>query len=180
MIMKFLYWYWSSCVYCLTLKSNIYVCFAKARVHFQHSAELLSRLVKVEANYSLQLYPDEGHILREPRSVQHFQRTVVNYLQTCLKHSVLLDPVEDEDEEDDWAQSPLPSIWKDSQRTVRHLMHYLGSDYQAQEHRSGDQAHQITSYDFWKNWCTVKPCCTQLFLLFYCPHLFTKFTWWMD
>uniref|UniRef100_A0A3B5B776 Inactive dipeptidyl peptidase 10-like n=1 Tax=Stegastes partitus TaxID=144197 RepID=A0A3B5B776_9TELE len=71
------------------------------RVHFQHSAELLSRLVKVEANYSLQLYPDEGHILREPRSIQHFQRTVVNYLQTCLKHSALIDIVEDEEEEDD-------------------------------------------------------------------------------
>ncbi|XP_023144822.2 inactive dipeptidyl peptidase 10 [Amphiprion ocellaris] len=74
---------------------------ADARVHFQHSAELLSRLVKVEANYSLQLYPDEGHILREPRSIQHFQRTVVNYLQTCLKHSAVLDLVEDEEEEDD-------------------------------------------------------------------------------
>uniref|UniRef100_A0A665W652 Dipeptidyl-peptidase 6b n=1 Tax=Echeneis naucrates TaxID=173247 RepID=A0A665W652_ECHNA len=74
---------------------------ADARVHFQHSAELLSRLVKVEANYSLQLYPDEGHVLRELRSIQHFQRTVVNYLQTCFKHSVLLDPIEDEEEEDD-------------------------------------------------------------------------------
>lgn len=74
---------------------------ADARVHFQHSAELLSRLVKVEANYSLQLYPDEGHILREPRSIKHFQRTVVNYLQTCLKHRPLLDPIEDEEEEDD-------------------------------------------------------------------------------
>ncbi|XP_067384228.1 inactive dipeptidyl peptidase 10 isoform X3 [Channa argus] len=69
---------------------------ADARVHFQHSAELLSRLVKVEGNYSLQLYPDEGHILREPRSTQHFQRTMVNYLQNCLKHGVLLDTTEDE------------------------------------------------------------------------------------
>uniref|UniRef100_A0A672JJJ0 Dipeptidyl-peptidase 6b n=1 Tax=Salarias fasciatus TaxID=181472 RepID=A0A672JJJ0_SALFA len=74
---------------------------ADGEVHFQHSAELLSRLVKVEANYSLQLYPDEGHVLREPRSVQHFQRTVVNYLQTCLKHSALLDLEEDDEEEDD-------------------------------------------------------------------------------
>uniref|UniRef100_A0A8C3AED8 Uncharacterized protein n=1 Tax=Cyclopterus lumpus TaxID=8103 RepID=A0A8C3AED8_CYCLU len=70
-------------------------------VHFQHSAELLSRLVKVEANYSLQLYPDEGHVLREAHSIQHFQRTVVNYLQSCLKHSILLDPIEDDEEEDD-------------------------------------------------------------------------------
>ncbi|XP_034029343.1 inactive dipeptidyl peptidase 10 [Thalassophryne amazonica] len=74
---------------------------ADARVHFQHSAELLSRLVKVEANYSLQLYPDEGHVLREPRSIQHFQRTVVNYLHTCLKHSLLLDTAEEQEEEDD-------------------------------------------------------------------------------
>ncbi|XP_041860692.1 inactive dipeptidyl peptidase 10 isoform X1 [Melanotaenia boesemani] len=74
---------------------------ADARVHFQHSAELLNRLVKFEANYSLQLYPDEGHILREPRSIQHFQRTVVNYLQTCLKHCTVLDSLEEEEEEDD-------------------------------------------------------------------------------
>lgn len=49
----------------------------------------------------------------------------------------------------------LPFFRKVSLWTVCHFMHYLGSDYQAQEHRSGDQAHQITSYDFWKNWCTV-------------------------
>lgn len=80
--------------------NSFFVSPTEARVHFQHSAELLSRLVKVEANYSLQLYPDEGHILREPRSVKHFQRTVVNYLQNCLKHSVLLDATEEEEEEE--------------------------------------------------------------------------------
>lgn len=74
---------------------------SKAKVHFQHSAELLSRLVKVEANYSLQLYPDEGHILRGPLSIQHFQRTVVNYFQNCLKQSIFLEPVEDDEEDDD-------------------------------------------------------------------------------
>lgn len=87
--MFFIYFVYSVCV------------FPKARVHFQQSAELLSRLVKVEANYSLQLYPDEGHILREQRSIQHFQRTVVNYLQNCMKHSALLDTIEHEEEEDD-------------------------------------------------------------------------------
>lgn len=79
----------------------LFVCLAKARVHFQHSAELLNRLVKVDANYSLQLYPDEGHILRDPRSIQHFKRTVVTYFQNCLKHSLFQDPIEDDDEEDD-------------------------------------------------------------------------------
>ncbi|XP_077464066.1 inactive dipeptidyl peptidase 10 [Stigmatopora argus] len=74
---------------------------ADASVHFQHSAELLSRLVRVEANYSLQLYPDEGHVLREPRSIQHFQRTVVNYIHNCFKHNILSDTAEDGEEEDD-------------------------------------------------------------------------------
>ncbi|XP_057676298.1 inactive dipeptidyl peptidase 10 isoform X3 [Corythoichthys intestinalis] len=74
---------------------------ADARVHFQHSAELLSRLVKVEANYSLQLYPDEGHSLREPRSIQHFQRTIVNYIHNCFKHEALSYTAEDDEEEDD-------------------------------------------------------------------------------
>uniref|UniRef100_A0A8C7R6W0 Inactive dipeptidyl peptidase 10-like n=1 Tax=Oncorhynchus mykiss TaxID=8022 RepID=A0A8C7R6W0_ONCMY len=73
---------------------------ADARVHFQHSAELLSRLVKVEANYSLQLYPDEGHILKERRSIQHSQRTLVHYLQTCLRHNPLLASIEEPDEDD--------------------------------------------------------------------------------
>lgn len=128
---------------------------SKARVHFQHSAELLSRLVKVEANYSLQLYPDEGHILREPRSIKHFQRTVVNYLQTCLKHRPLLDPIEDEEEEDDWAQrSPFFLLKGHSKDCMpSNALPWVG--YQAQEHRSGDQPHQITSYNFWKHWCTV-------------------------
>ncbi|XP_054639787.1 inactive dipeptidyl peptidase 10 [Dunckerocampus dactyliophorus] len=74
---------------------------ADARVHFQQSAELLSRLVRVEANYSLQLYPDEGHTLREPRSIQHFQRTLLNYFLNCFKYSVLLDAAEEEEEEEE-------------------------------------------------------------------------------
>ncbi|KAJ8390509.1 hypothetical protein AAFF_G00103060 [Aldrovandia affinis] len=59
---------------------------ADTRVHFQHSAELLSRLVKLEANYSLQLYPDEDHSLREERSRQHFQRTLCHFYKTYLDH----------------------------------------------------------------------------------------------
>ncbi|CAL8367075.1 unnamed protein product [Lota lota] len=74
---------------------------ADASVHFQHSAELVSRLVKAEANYSLQMYPDEGHELRDPRSIQHFQRTLVNYLQSCMRQGLLLAPVEEPQEEDD-------------------------------------------------------------------------------
>ncbi|XP_043081378.1 inactive dipeptidyl peptidase 10 isoform X1 [Puntigrus tetrazona] len=73
---------------------------ADARVHFQHSAELLSRLVKVEANYTLQLYPDEGHSLREERSKQHLHRTLLHYLQNCLKYDPFLN-IEEEEEDDE-------------------------------------------------------------------------------
>uniref|UniRef100_A0AAY4CVX3 Uncharacterized protein n=1 Tax=Denticeps clupeoides TaxID=299321 RepID=A0AAY4CVX3_9TELE len=74
---------------------------ADAKVHFQHSAELLSRLVKVEANYSLQLYPDEGHALKQEQSIQHLHRTLLHYLQNCLKHDPFLSYLEEEEEEDE-------------------------------------------------------------------------------
>uniref|UniRef100_A0A8C4SDW4 Dipeptidylpeptidase IV N-terminal domain-containing protein n=1 Tax=Erpetoichthys calabaricus TaxID=27687 RepID=A0A8C4SDW4_ERPCA len=46
-----------------------------AKVHFQHSAELLHHLILVEANYTLQVYPDEGHALQSERSRQHLHST---------------------------------------------------------------------------------------------------------
>ncbi|CAB1353901.1 unnamed protein product [Coregonus sp. 'balchen'] len=53
-------------------------------VHFQHTAELIDHLVAAKANYSLQVYPDEGHILRWSHSDQHFRRTLRNDLLDCL------------------------------------------------------------------------------------------------
>lgn len=110
------------------------VCLTEARVHFQHTAELLNRLVKVDANYSLQLYPDEGHTLRDPRSIQHFKRTVVTYFQNCLKHSIFQDPIEDDDEEDDdWAQCSLPTSWMTLPGLYAILCITLGWSTRAQE-----------------------------------------------
>ncbi|XP_045079258.1 inactive dipeptidyl peptidase 10-like [Coregonus clupeaformis] len=57
---------------------------ADAHVHFQHTAELIDHLVAAKANYSLQVYPDEGHILRWSHSDQHFRRTLRNVLLDCL------------------------------------------------------------------------------------------------
>ncbi len=93
-----------------------FVCLA--RVHFQHSAELLSRLVKVEANYTLQLYPDEGHSLREERSNQHLHRTLLHYLQNCLKYDPFLNIEEEEedDEEEEWSLPLCPlSVFRGAQ-----------------------------------------------------------------
>uniref|UniRef100_A0A8C4SCW8 Uncharacterized protein n=1 Tax=Erpetoichthys calabaricus TaxID=27687 RepID=A0A8C4SCW8_ERPCA len=57
-----------------------------AKVHFQHSAELLHHLILVEANYTLQVYPDEGHALQSERSRQHLQHTLHRYLLGCFQN----------------------------------------------------------------------------------------------
>ncbi|KAJ3591882.1 hypothetical protein NHX12_007013, partial [Muraenolepis orangiensis] len=42
---------------------------------YQHTAELIKNLVKVGANYSMQIYPDEGHFLSR-QSCQHLTATL--------------------------------------------------------------------------------------------------------
>ncbi|XP_041097411.1 inactive dipeptidyl peptidase 10 isoform X2 [Polyodon spathula] len=59
---------------------------ADATVHFQHTAELLHSLVTVDANYTLQIHPDEGHTLQSDRSRQHLIRTLVRYFLGCLQN----------------------------------------------------------------------------------------------
>ncbi|CAB1327954.1 unnamed protein product, partial [Coregonus sp. 'balchen'] len=48
---------------------------ADANVHFQHSAELIKHLIKIGANYTMQLYPDEGHFL-SLQSQQHLSESL--------------------------------------------------------------------------------------------------------
>uniref|UniRef100_A0A4W6DJI6 Dipeptidyl peptidase like 10 n=1 Tax=Lates calcarifer TaxID=8187 RepID=A0A4W6DJI6_LATCA len=44
--------------------------FSTANVHFQHSAELIKHLIKIGANYTMQIYPDEGHFLSKRSRIQ--------------------------------------------------------------------------------------------------------------
>ncbi|XP_061782346.1 inactive dipeptidyl peptidase 10-like isoform X2 [Nerophis lumbriciformis] len=71
---------------------------ADANIHFQHTAELVKNLVKVGANYSMQLYPDEGHFLSD-QSQQHLYAALNHFYRDCLKES-LLPPTDDEEEEE--------------------------------------------------------------------------------
>ncbi|XP_077584400.1 inactive dipeptidyl peptidase 10 isoform X2 [Stigmatopora nigra] len=72
---------------------------ADANIHFQHTAELIKNLVKVGANYSMQLYPDEGHFLSH-QSNQHLYTTLTSFYRECLKEELLpLNDDEDEEEE---------------------------------------------------------------------------------
>ncbi|KAJ0005991.1 hypothetical protein NQD34_015885 [Periophthalmus magnuspinnatus] len=71
---------------------------ADANIHFQHTAELVKNLVKVGANYSMQIYPDEGHFLSDP-SLLHLYSTLTSFYRDCLKEELL--PPSDEEEEEE-------------------------------------------------------------------------------
>ncbi|XP_017324623.1 inactive dipeptidyl peptidase 10 isoform X2 [Ictalurus punctatus] len=71
---------------------------ADANIHFQHSAELIKNLVKIGANYTLQIYPDEGHFLSE-QSRQHLSASLSSYFRSCLKEDIF--PLSDEEEEEE-------------------------------------------------------------------------------
>uniref|UniRef100_A0A3Q3LKL2 Dipeptidyl peptidase like 10 n=1 Tax=Mastacembelus armatus TaxID=205130 RepID=A0A3Q3LKL2_9TELE len=70
-----------------------------ANIHFQHTAELIKNLVKVGANYSMQIYPDEGHFL-SLQSHQHLYTTLTSFYRECLKEELLPLPDEEEEEEE--------------------------------------------------------------------------------
>uniref|UniRef100_A0A3Q4MMJ5 Dipeptidyl peptidase like 10 n=1 Tax=Neolamprologus brichardi TaxID=32507 RepID=A0A3Q4MMJ5_NEOBR len=72
---------------------------ADANIHFQHTAELVKNLVKVGANYSMQIYPDEGHFLSQ-QSRQHLYTTLSSFYRECLKEELLPLPDEEEEEEE--------------------------------------------------------------------------------
>ncbi|XP_067116185.1 inactive dipeptidyl peptidase 10-like [Osmerus mordax] len=71
---------------------------ADANVHFQHSAELIQRLIKIGANYSMQIYPDEGHFL-SPKSQRHFTESLIGYFRVCLHGYGSLLPEQPKEEE---------------------------------------------------------------------------------
>uniref|UniRef100_UPI00398E9326 inactive dipeptidyl peptidase 10-like n=2 Tax=Pristiophorus japonicus TaxID=55135 RepID=UPI00398E9326 len=58
---------------------------ADTRIHFQHTAELLRLLMDIEANYTMQVYPDEGHYFRLEKNSKHLQKTIVGFLQDCFR-----------------------------------------------------------------------------------------------
>ncbi|KAM8977521.1 inactive dipeptidyl peptidase 10-like [Pelodytes ibericus] len=58
---------------------------ADANVHFQHTAELLNRLIQTGANVTSRIYPDEGHFFLSKGSQQHLQQSIISYLHNCLQ-----------------------------------------------------------------------------------------------
>ncbi|CAB1434670.1 unnamed protein product [Pleuronectes platessa] len=56
---------------------------ADANVHFTHSAELIKHLIKIGANYTMQIYPDEGHFLSQRSRIQ-LTHSLIGYFRGCL------------------------------------------------------------------------------------------------
>ncbi|XP_028988707.1 inactive dipeptidyl peptidase 10-like isoform X2 [Betta splendens] len=70
---------------------------ADANVHFQHTAELIKHLIKIGANYTMQIYPDEGHFLSRRSRIQ-LTHSLVGYFRGCLLDSSTLPDQQRDDE----------------------------------------------------------------------------------
>ncbi|XP_054620908.1 dipeptidyl aminopeptidase-like protein 6 isoform X3 [Dunckerocampus dactyliophorus] len=75
---------------------------ADEKVHFQHTAKMIAQLIHEKANYTLQIYPDEGHFIHNEGTKQHLSQSLVNFFEECFRlPERLLDEDLDEDNEDE-------------------------------------------------------------------------------
>uniref|UniRef100_A0A3Q3X219 Uncharacterized protein n=1 Tax=Mola mola TaxID=94237 RepID=A0A3Q3X219_MOLML len=71
---------------------------ADERVHFQHTAKFINHLISEKANYTLQIYPDEGHFLHSDGTQQHLSQSLVNFFEECFREA---EKAKSDQEEDD-------------------------------------------------------------------------------
>ncbi|KAM9077784.1 A-type potassium channel modulatory protein DPP6-like [Megaptera novaeangliae] len=75
---------------------------ADEKIHFQHTAELITQLIKGKANYSLQIYPDESHYFSSAPLQQHLYRALISFFVECFRiQDKLPAAAAKEDEEED-------------------------------------------------------------------------------
>ncbi|KAG7336403.1 hypothetical protein KOW79_001096 [Hemibagrus wyckioides] len=60
---------------------------ADEKVHFQHTAKYISGLISAKANYSLQIYPDEGHFLHSEAVRRHLSQSLLHFFEGCFRRS---------------------------------------------------------------------------------------------
>uniref|UniRef100_A0A665UXF0 Dipeptidyl-peptidase 10 (inactive) n=1 Tax=Echeneis naucrates TaxID=173247 RepID=A0A665UXF0_ECHNA len=58
---------------------------ADATVHFQHSAELVKLLSASKVNYTLQIFPDEGHNIVSIKSQYYMLNSVLTFFRSCFE-----------------------------------------------------------------------------------------------
>ncbi|XP_008332047.1 dipeptidyl peptidase 9-like isoform X2 [Cynoglossus semilaevis] len=58
--------------------------FLDENVHFSHTNFLVSQLIRAGKPYNLQVYPNERHSIRNPETVEHYEVTLLHFLQENL------------------------------------------------------------------------------------------------
>lgn len=74
---------------------------ADEKVHFQHTAKYITHLINEKANYTLQIYPDEGHFLHSEESRQHLSQSLVNFFEVCFRPPEIVSEEELEQDNED-------------------------------------------------------------------------------
>ncbi|CAJ1078651.1 inactive dipeptidyl peptidase 10-like isoform X1 [Xyrichtys novacula] len=72
---------------------------ADASVHFQHSAELVKLLSASNVNYTLQIFPDEGHIIASTKSQHYMLNTVLTFFRRCFEEKLVAAPQTSKEDE---------------------------------------------------------------------------------
>nr|XP_046259544.1 inactive dipeptidyl peptidase 10-like [Scatophagus argus] len=65
---------------------------ADATVHFQHSAELVKLLSAANVNYTLQIFPDEGHNIVSAKSRHYMLHSVLTFFRRCFEEEQAVVP----------------------------------------------------------------------------------------
>uniref|UniRef100_A0A8C3BD58 A-type potassium channel modulatory protein DPP6 n=1 Tax=Cairina moschata TaxID=8855 RepID=A0A8C3BD58_CAIMO len=75
---------------------------ADEKIHFQHTADLITHLIRAKANYSLQIYPDESHYFSNEALQQHLYNSIVNFFVACfqVQDKLPIAPLKEEEDDD--------------------------------------------------------------------------------
>ncbi|XP_033473242.2 inactive dipeptidyl peptidase 10-like [Epinephelus lanceolatus] len=63
---------------------------ADATVHFQHSAELVKLLSASNVNYTLQIFPDEGHNIVSTKSQHYMLNSMLTFFRHCFEEEQVI------------------------------------------------------------------------------------------
>ncbi|XP_028248756.1 inactive dipeptidyl peptidase 10-like [Parambassis ranga] len=72
---------------------------ADATVHFQHSAELVKLLSASNVNYTLQIFPDEGHNIVSVKSQHYMLNSVLTFFKLCFEEPPTDEPQKTKEED---------------------------------------------------------------------------------
>nr|XP_061799258.1 inactive dipeptidyl peptidase 10-like [Nerophis lumbriciformis] len=72
---------------------------ADATVHFQHTAELIKFLSSSNFNYTLQIFPDEGHDIASAKSQRYMLNSVFTFFKDCFEKENVVEQQKSKDDD---------------------------------------------------------------------------------